>query len=924
MSGSGLSVTEPFRTGKSNLYNSDAYPLEQNFERPAVKPTLALQAMRVRNNASGQPGYRPRPADGSSAALACGADGAQSPQQPTTPMATEQYAKYDQHSRKAEWQTRTTRHSTPGLVSFGQQQNANGSTDQVPKFDLLKSRSSSSRSFNYQVPVEDNAGEQVRPIGTNRVLQPSSLRGSAFVSPFATPNPTTTAPSKNAWTAPSPSTSTSSTSGGPVAKPSAVRDPPNPTPSLPDYSSLASSLTSFPLSSRRPSLLRTSSANSNSAATTLWLHSHTLPNITSPGSSGAAAASGAPTKTAVAATAAASFSPQPPPSPAQQPQPQPHSLSSTVPIGFTSPVSPVPPSSPMISQSSLGIRRGHLPPPIVSSTAGMCPSPGSGASPAAASSPAAMSSNNNNFRARLLNFREVAPPTPPSASASAPLVKSAPWRCSTAKLPNDADPGASQHGHRSHAHHHNTPLPPQPAAQHPSPQGCEDDDARRFQSAPLPLPAPSGVGASHDGLVVNGGGGGGAPSLAVLPGRSFRRDAVPGSTSLEAQFKNTTVDEWIEGPGGGGGGGGGGTATTASSPAAAAATTVTSSSGAAIRRSFPQVALWDSASPAVGRGITGYRRAQSDWGAKLMFGDSDSGRTTVSSVEDTDAIDSGSRILLGADPFALRDLPYGNAPRRAATSISGGPVNRDQTGTSVARHLGTDEVQGYPHQHNTARHSVPGCVSRLRFFENTEVLDIQEEMDDEGASEDTDHNASSEDTDDDSGSSTAGTSATDSAGQEKAPAVAMELMMHLDQILDPMLDILDPGRLVARRCMQRLQNGTNGINRPRAVESWADSEAALKMAPNAAGRSDGGNTEDTAVAAGTDGCAATATTNTAPVLAALAGQVLKLPCVGLEKLSDPEKRQKVVQRLREAGSSKLSPSAFTNYRPAGSTARWQP
>ncbi|GIL68817.1 hypothetical protein Vafri_22012 [Volvox africanus] len=725
--------------------------------RPQVKPNLALQVMRGRNkspNASGQWSSKSMPADGSSASLALGVDGAQLPQQPTTPTATEHYAQFTQHSRASGNRTRTTRHSTSGLPCFGQQQNVNGSIDPVPQLSLLKGRSSSSRGLDCQVLVEDHAGEQVRPSGTLRILQPSNLR----VSPAATP--------------------------------AAVRDPPYPSSHLPDSSSLQSSL---PLSSRRPSLLRTSSANSNSAATTLWSHSHTLPNITSPGGSGAAAA-------------AAVFHSHPPASPAQQPQP--YSLSSAGPVGFTSPMSPVPPASPRVPQSSLGIRRGHLPPPIVSSSAWMCPSPGGGASPAALS-PGVMSRSSNSFRARLLNFREVAPPTSPSSSASssAPLVKSAPWR-GNATFPNDDDPGASQHELRNHTHHsrHFTPLPPQPVAHDPSPQSCEDGDFQQFRSAPLPLETPNGLAASLDDAIVDGG----APPPVTLPGRTFRRNVVLRSASLGTQSQNPTVDEWIEAHVGGVVGG---TDVISRSPAVAPPANATSSSAAAATRSsLPQATIWEGASLAVGCGA-GPRRTHSDWGAKLVSCDMISDSSVAAAVGAGVVADSGS-YAPGGDSFTLRDLTYGIAPRRAATSVSGSGLY------GSARHLGTEDVRRNPHQHhhNAAGHSVPGCVSRLRLFEGAEALYTQEEMDE--AISDAEDDASEEaDYDSDT---TIDIKATVSAGQKGSVAVEFA---HLNQILDPMLDVLDPGRLVARRCMQRLQNGTNGLTRPRAggsVGRWVN------------------------------------------------------------------------------------------------------
>ncbi|GLI68532.1 hypothetical protein VaNZ11_012918 [Volvox africanus] len=837
------SASEHFRTGKSNLYNSDAFPLEHNFERQ-VKPNLALQVMRGRNkspNASVQWGSKTTPADGSSAPLAGVFDGAQLLQQPTTPTTSEKYEQYDQHSRRAQSRTRTTRHSTSGLPSFGLQQNVNGSTDPVPRLGLLKGRSSSSRGLDCQPLVEDHASEQVRPTGTPRVLQPSNLR----VSPAGTP--------------------------------SAVRDPPYPFSHAPDSSSPISSLQSaLPQSSRRPSLLRTSSANSNSAATTVWSYSHALPNITSPGGSGAT-------------TSAAVFHPHPPASPAHQPQP--YSLSPTGLVGFTSPASPVPPSSPRVPQSNLGIRRGHPPPSMVSSSAWLCPSPGGGASPAA--SPAAMSRSSNSFRTRLLNFREVASPASPSSSASSsvPLTKSAPGRGNTT-IPNDDDPGASQQELRNRAHHslHFMPLLPHPVAHD---QSCEDEDVRQFQSAPLPLETPNGSAASLDDVIVNGG----APPPVTLPaGRGFRRNVVLRSDSLETQLPNATGDEWIEAHVGGGVGG---IDVISCGPAVVPTAPATSSSAAAATRSsFPQATIWEGASLAVTCG-TGPRRTQSDWGARLVSG----------AALGADVVADSSLYVARTDDFPARDLRYGNTPRRAAMSVSGGGMY------GSTRHLSTEEVQRSPHQHhhNAATHTVPGCVSRLRLFEGTETLYIQEEMD-EDVSDARDDGSEEADYDSDT---TVGTRATVSAGQEMG-SVAVELA-PLNQILDPILDVLDPGRLVARRCMRRLQNGTNGLNRPRAVESWAESEAALKVVSNGPGQSDVGNWSDcVAAAVGCDGGAATITaTSAAPALATLAGQVLKLPCVGLEKLSDPEKRQKVVQRLREAGS------VFANKRPGNNT-RWQP
>ncbi|KAG2438052.1 hypothetical protein HXX76_005663 [Chlamydomonas incerta] len=186
------------------------------------------------------------------------------------------------------------------------------------------------------------------------------------------------------------------------------------------------------------------------------------------------------------------------------------------------------------------------------------------------------------------------------------------------------------------------------------------------------------------------------------------------------------------------------------------------------------------------------------------------------------------------------------------------------------------------------------------------------------------------------------------------------MLLVNEDLTDPVLDGIDPGRLEMRRHMQRIRMSLNGASGgPRAagasrqrlllsMSGTADTSGAAAPAGHAAAASSvpgansnisigGGATAAAAVAASTGTSATGANSGSGAVksggegppaspprsaLANLVDQALKLPCVGLERLNDPEKRLKVMQKLEAAAAEGPASIAkvLSTTRPGGG--RW--
>ncbi|KAG2502009.1 hypothetical protein HYH03_000505 [Edaphochlamys debaryana] len=204
----------------------------------------------------------------------------------------------------------------------------------------------------------------------------------------------------------------------------------------------------------------------------------------------------------------------------------------------------------------------------------------------------------------------------------------------------------------------------------------------------------------------------------------------------------------------------------------------------------------------------------------------------------------------------------------------------------------------------------------------------------------------------------------DDGEEEGAAAVAGPAVGSCDEgggdggllALDPLLDEVDPGRVEARMQLQRLRRSINGGARPAGssyreaaggaggaagqraerqggeqawrgrgigVSHWAEHSSSggaaagtafppQRTSINGMGRASGSGTPS-------DGNSASGAVAGGAALAKMVDQALKLPCVGLEKLEDPEKRLKVIQRLETAAAE--GPASFarliSSLRPSG-------
>ncbi|KXZ41611.1 hypothetical protein GPECTOR_364g142 [Gonium pectorale] len=122
-----------------------------------------------------------------------------------------------------------------------------------------------------------------------------------------------------------------------------------------------------------------------------------------------------------------------------------------------------------------------------------------------------------------------------------------------------------------------------------------------------------------------------------------------------------------------------------------------------------------------------------------------------------------------------------------------------------------------------------------------------------------------------------------------------------DSLLDPVLDELDPERASLRRLRQSIASPNRQHSlRSRVFASLAVGTPAEPQDASSGRSSPDGSTGSTGSTGGAGGAHSR--------LAALANQAMKLPCVGLEALSDPEERQKVIKRLNNASAA--GPNAF--------------